>query len=211
MKDYKETRVYEYLYNLREYLNGDLNQFRKLCEDIERKETVISYQTTSHPDDLFKNLPSNSQRAIVYYRLTIPMALSLFSIIDSLGYLSGSNDDFKLTYKNFKEFFNKSEYPISENESDFINRNYRQGLSHTYFPKAGLGISYHSKNPIDKIIFIRESCLTLNVNVLEKIVLDTFDTIFNDVSLYPYMEVKFMDLVKDYQSTLKKSSKKLNI
>lgn len=58
-----------------------------------------------------------------------------------------------------------------------------------YFPKLGLGISYHSNNPSDKLIFKDNiGNLILNVNRLEEIVISTFRTIKNNSSLYSQME-----------------------
>jgi hypothetical protein len=135
-----------------------------------------------------------------FFRLTIPITLTLFSVVDCVGYLSGANSDPLKTNENFKEFFKQSTIPVSGPDSEFLNQVFRQGLTHVYFPKLGLGISYHSKNPQGKLFFKTLSQhLVLNVNRLEEIVLSTFKDVKDNVSLYPQMENRYNSLISNYQ------------
>ena len=80
-----------------------------------------------------------------------------------------------------------------------INFVFRQGLSHIYFPKLNLGISYHSTNQSKKLIFkATDGHLTLNVNALVTIVIKTFELIKDNKELYEKMEKKYQDLVEVY-------------
>jgi len=226
MQNYQTTDVYEYLNNLYIYLTGDLKEFRNLCSETEKKENNISYTMTAsnsagffgrstsslsasrnfteeikHNSKNIENIylledPYKTER---FFRLTIPITLSLFAVIDCLGFLAGSNDDSRKTNKNFREFFKKSPIFVKESECDFINQVFRQGLSHVYFPKLNLGVSYHSKNPKERLIFKTDrSFLVLNVNRLEEIVLNTFDVIKGDILLYSQMETRYKSLVELY-------------
>lgn len=209
MENYKTTNVYRFLNYQYEYLAGDLHVFHKICEEAENREKQISIAnspitSSASPDtnvspttttETTRNPADNTK----IYRLTIPVTLSLFATIDSVGFLSGENPKSDNTEKNFKEFFKQSPTTVSNEDVELINYVFRQGLSHIYFPKLNLGISYHSKNPAEKLIFKATSgYLTLNVNMLEKIVIETFELIKEKKELYDKMEKKYNDLINGY-------------
>jgi len=223
--NYTSTNVYNYLSFMERYLVGDLATFHNVCLQIEAIETIptppitasnagsmygpppATTSTTTTPQGTAFNGVTNSSTILQqtnspeYYRLTIPITLTLFAVVDYLGYLSGANDDPLKTNKNFKEFFKQSSIAVSEKESEMLNWLFRQGLTHVYFPKLGLGISYHSKNPAGKLLFrTSASQLVLNVNRLEEIVLSTFKSVKENSALYPQMEVRYAKLIADYQS-----------
>lgn len=208
MENYKTTNVYRFLSDQYQYLTGDLKTFHKICEDIESQETHLnnsnSYATCSlsQPNPISSTTTTETTRYpgdnTKLYRLTIPITLSLFATIDSVGFLSGDNENPNTTEKNFKEFFKQSPIPVSIKDVELINFIFRQGLSHIYFPKLNLGISYHSKNP-EKLIFrASNGYLTLNVNMLEKIVVETFELVKESSELYEKMERKYQGMVDDY-------------
>lgn len=214
MENYTSTDVYKYLNNHYEYLKGDLEAFHKLCNEAESIETeninisseitqslsapTTTIETTRNPEGSEPIVLSKSNKKL--FRLTIPITLSLFATIDYLGFLAGENSNSVKTNENFRQFFKQSSIIVTDNESDLINHVFRQGLSHVYFPKLNLGISYHSKNPTDKLIFkASNNVLTLNVKRLEEIVLKTFDTIKNKSELYEHMERKHLVLISNYQ------------
>jgi hypothetical protein len=209
MENYKTTNVYRFLSEQYEYLTGDLDVFHKICEEAENREkqksianspitssasptTIVSSTTTT---ETTRNPADNTK----IYRLTIPVTLSLFATIDSVGFLSGEIPKPNETEKNFKEFFKQSPISVLVKDVELINFVFRQGLSHIYFPKLNLGISYHSKNPAEKLIFKdTNGYLTLNVNMLEKIVIETFELIKEKKELYNEMEKKYNDLINGY-------------
>lgn len=224
MSNYQSTEVYNYLSYLEHYLNGDFDAFHKICEEAEKKENAIASaitasnkgsmyvepvqttststtsQTTKYPGDSATNYYALGNNDQDIFRLTIPITLTLFATVDCVGYLSGSNTDPLKTNENFKEFFKQSTIPITETESVFLNQVFRQGLTHVYFPKLGLGISYHSKNPAGKLFFKENGKLILNVNRLEEVVVTTFKDIKKKESLYPQMETRYQALKTDYQN-----------
>jgi hypothetical protein len=209
MENYETTNVYKFLNDQYEYLTGDLKVFHGICEEAERNETysTTSSQLTSsvsQPRSISPTTTTETTRNpsdnIKFYRLTIPVTLSLFATIDSLGFLSGDNERPQDTEKNFKEFFSQSPIHVSNKDAELIIYVFRQGLSHVYFPKLNLGISYHSKNPDSKLILKSSNgYLTLNVNMLEKIVVNTFEEIKEKRELYQKMERKYQDLINKYQ------------
>ena len=209
MEDYKTTNVYSFLSDQYEYLTGDLDVFHKICKEAENREKQISIAnspitssaspTTTVSSTTTNETTRNPADNTKIYRLTIPVTLSLFATIDSVGFLSGENPKPNETEKNFKEFFKQSPIIFSVKEVELINFLFRQGLSHVYFPKLNLGISYHSKNTAEKLIFKDTSgYLTLNVNMLEKIVIETFELIKEKKELYNEMEKKYNDLINGY-------------
>jgi hypothetical protein len=207
MENYKTTNVYRFLNDQYQYLTGDLKTFHKVCEDIENQETqqgINSYATCSlfQPNSISSTTSTETTRNPAdnkkLYRLTIPITLSLFATIDSVGFLSGDNENADATEKNFKEFFKQSPISVSIKDVELINYIYRQGLSHIYFPKLNLGISYHSKNPAELIFRSFDGYLTLNVNILEKIVVETFALFKEKKELYEKMERKYEDLINKY-------------
>lgn len=208
MENYKTTNVHRFLSDQYEYITGDLSTFRKICVDMEMQEASMGINNSSATCSL--SLPNQIPSTITtettrnpadnnkLYRLTIPITLSLFATIDSVGFLSGDNEKLGETEKNFKEFFKQSPISVSVKDVDLINYIFRQGLSHVYFPKLNLGISYHSKNP-EKLLFrASNGYLTLNVNMLEKIVVRTFELVKEKSELYEKMEKKYQALIKNY-------------
>jgi hypothetical protein len=224
MSNYQSTEVYNYLSYLEHYLSGDLAIFHKICEEAEKKEnevasaitasnrgsmsggpqqttsTSTTTQTTKYPGDDPAHYFALGNSAKDIFRLTIPITLTLFATVDCLGYLSGANTDPLRTNENFKEFFKQSTIPVSEVESVFLNQVFRQGLTHVYFPKLGLGISFHSNNPPGKLFFRENGNLILNVNRLEEIVIATFKSVKGNENLYPQMETRYQALKTDYQN-----------
>jgi hypothetical protein len=225
MPTYQSTEVYNYLSYLEHYLIGDLSAFHKVCEKAEKIEndstspitasnrgsmyaepeqrtsSLSTSKTTKYPGDDPTHYFSLGNNNDDIFRLTIPISLTLFATVDCVGYLSGSNADPIKTNENFKEFFKQSTIPVSEAESVFLNQVFRQGLTHLYFPKLGLGISYHSRNPLAKLFFRNgNGLLILNVNKLEEIVISTFKSIKENDSLYPQMQIRYQTLITDYQN-----------
>lgn len=212
MENYKTTNIYKILCDLHDYIRGDLEVFHKICKEVESKEIQLSssnseVSSSDSPDiSSFRTTTTQTTRSPTdngkLYRLTIPVTLSLFAVIDFVGFLSGENSNPNNTEKNFKEFFKQSPTSISDKNVELINFVFRQGLSHIYFPKLNLGISYHSKNPLEKLIFNDDrDVLTLNVNMLEKVVLQTFELIKEKHQLYEIMEQKYQDLINKYDNS----------
>ena len=218
MTNYQSSDIHMYLADMYRYLSGDLVEFHKLCKLAEIKEQAIDSvysrgsmyressgtltrisETTKYPGNVQAPVNPNSKKDI--FRLTIPVTLSLFATIDCVGFLSGTNNNPSNTNENFRQFFRQSNIPVTDNDSDFINRIYRQGLTHVYFPKLGLGIAYHSNNPLGRLIFRdTDGFLILNINRLEEIVISTFEKIKNDEQLYAEMEKKYQSLISKYQT-----------
>jgi hypothetical protein len=222
MSNYQDTEVYKYLEYLEHYLSGDLDKFHNICDDAEIMENLpivtvsntgsmspgkhITASSSSITSEGAKAPNENSSASYVpsskrqdFFRLTIPTTLTLFAVVDFVGYLSGANNDFTNTNKNFKEFFKQSAISVSDADSEFLNWLFRQGLTHLYFPKLGLSISYHSKNPVEKLFFKNNGNLVLNVKRLEAIVMGTFKSITQNYGLYSQMESRHQSVKSDYE------------
>lgn len=227
MTNYQKGEVYNYLTHLEYYLNGDLNTFHKICKEFEVFEentpigaitasnsgnisiiekaaslSTTTPQTTRFPNDIpviQSKIHFDNKNA---FRLTIPIALSLFSTIDCVGNLLSQVDtpidnDLKscLSY-----FIANSTIKLTEEEKILLIDVFRNGLSHVYFPKLSLGISYHNSNPAEKLFFKRNNgILILNVNRLEFIVVDTFKKIKENDNLYSHMENRYQKLKSKYK------------
>lgn len=230
MTNYQTTDVFNYLSYMEHYLKGDLEVFHKICQDAKSRETTptpavtASNQGSMYSEPVNSSSSSTTSQTTMYpgsepsqyftlrnnhqdiFRLTIPITLTLFAVVDCVGYLAGSNTNPLRTNENFKEFFKQSDPPLTDNESEFLNQVFRQGLTHIYFPKLGLGISYHSSNPAGKLLFKNgQGNLILNVNQLEVIVIKTFEKIKQNQSLYTRMEKRYQALIKDYQTKYAKT------
>lgn len=205
MEYIERFEVLKYLNSLRIYFEGDLEMFEKVAFEIEAVERPLlnEFNTGSMFDP--KVFSEYNQRIKAegnerFFRLTVPLALSLFSVVDLVGFLISKVNLHKQTEENFKSFFRKSVIQVSDEEVIMINRIFRQGLAHTYFPKLGLGVKYHSTNPENKLFFkSNNDSIFLNVNKLKDIVLSTFKMIVDDVSLYQIMEEKYQQLIALYR------------
>lgn len=149
------------------------------------------------------NSAAESSQSIPFFRLTIPITLALFSTLDYLGYLVGNNNDPLKTNINFLEFFKfagKIGINVSHDESEVLNKVFRQGLTHVYFPKLSVGISFHSGNPVGKLYFKEtNNCLILNLNQLEEIVLSVLRHVLSEPLLFTSMETKYQNLLSKYR------------
>lgn len=210
MASYKTTDIYLYLKATENYLKGDLREIKKLCKRAEKREAklgIIKGLTVSgyaFPSSITTQTTSSSLYSNTIHRITIPISLSLFATIDYIGYIVGTNSNPLATGKNFGEFFiyaNKLGFSVTSDQSDLLNTVFRQGLTHVYFPKLSVGISYHSTNPSGKLFYKEiNGTLVLNINELEAIVMSTLKKILKDSKLYPTMEAKYQSLVADYKT-----------
>jgi len=136
-------------------------------------------------------------------RCTLPTLYNtqtLFSIIDILGYLNRNEPDFSATSKNFIEFFNH-QTTLDPLELRLLTKVYRHGITHTYFPKLNMELSYHSSNPQGKFFFISTNGnLVLNVNALIPVVKNRIQSIIDDSSLYSNMQNQYSVMVNNYES-----------
>ena len=211
MAPYRTTDIYLYLKATENYLKGDLREIKKLCKRAEKKEAklnIIKGVTISGyalpPSSVTTQTTSSTLYSNTIHRITIPISLSLFATIDYLGYIVGANSIPLATGKNFWEFFiyaNKLGFSVTNDQSNLLNSVFRQGLTHVYFPKLSVGISYHSTNPSGKLFYKEISgTLVLNINELEIIVMTVLKKILKDSKLYPAMETKYQSLVADYKT-----------
>lgn len=213
---YQNTDVYRYLIYLQEYLLGDLEVFHRIASEAEIKEDALSKQSTNRGCLSFSRQPittstTTSQTTQYPYsfaamfgksiisRLTIPNAAALFSTIDILGFLTRTGHDYTTTHKNVTEFFAHPSTNLNSGELSVLLNVYRHGMTHNYFPKLNVEISYRSDNPPEKLFFkSRSGGLILNVNRLESLTVNRLDEIIRDISLYPHMDSQFSIMVADY-------------
>lgn len=215
--DYTKTDVYNYINYIEVYLKGDLSTFHDVCRQIEGREArdispletnitqsfglkvSTSSTTTTTETTMFPGSPAAKKVEEIttpkYFRLTVPVTLTLFSIIDIIGYFLGSHKE-NMTGKSFEEFLKGQ---LSAPEINLLTFIYRHGMSHGYFPKLDVGVSYHSSNP-NQLFFKSNEKVVLNVAVLEQIVLDKLSKTKNDTSLYPHMETRYQNLISNYNT-----------
>lgn len=165
----------------------------KLDEDVEKQDTsgyqkpVSEYTniTTTSSEGLNLSYQKvNGQLSDDCFLLTIPITLSTFSIIDFVGKLLKKEKEFKNEKQkkdfllsgieeNFNAFF--KDYINEGNKEHFsaLQKLYRNGLVHSYFPFNKFAVNYLEKPKEDKLFFIDEADTTrivLNVNYLTRIV-----------------------------------------
>lgn len=211
------TEFYYYLIYLQKYLLGDIEKFVQLCEEAEKAEQAkIEIKKNSGN----KKTPFTTNTATIFpesfeflygepiiARSTIPHTMTLFAIIDLLGFLTGSGKDYGSTFNNFNTFFCGFKKNIDGLEVTVLRNIYRNGIAHNYFPKLNVAIAYRSEYPEDKIFLKKDGGLILNVKSLMKIVTERLEEIINDESLYPKMEKQYKILIASYEE---KSSKDIN-
>ncbi len=155
--------------------------------NFEKKERVQNYLDTisKYLIPEIKGLASKRQNADGYEGYAVPLALTLFALIDVLGFLlrkedaNGNKPKPEETGKNFEALLAESNY-FSETYSEgktwsILLKIFRNGIVHTLFPKVS-GIAKHgakqliTENPGD--------CkFTLNVDRLTKDCLEAFEKI----------------------------------
>lgn len=137
-------------------------------------------------------------------RMTVPLVLSLFSIIDIIGYLEGNHKCPLKTKKNFTSFFKVKPNEISNEQISALNILFRQGIVHSYFPKGNLGVSYHPLNPQNSLFFKKYGFIILNVNYLVDIVEEVLDESKLKAKNNKGMNKRYLRLMKMYDENIKK-------
>lgn len=206
----KETsEVYSFLKLTDYYLSGDLKEIKSICEKAEQTDIQHNINPRFSVSGLYQQFLTKTDLNIVstessFFRLTLPLASSLFATLDFLGYLGGDNNNARDTSRNFSEFFKYAKslgYQVEDTEVDIVNAIFRQGLAHTYLPKLNAGISYYSGNPKNKL-FLNEMgrTLVLNLRYLEIIVRTVLKDIINNANLAAQIESRYMSLQSSYKS-----------
>ena len=198
----KKEDVVIFLEEVRNYLYGDLENFKRLCEEAEEKEVSNPAfgLTTTINTTLSPNFNYQEQKQALFYRSTIPHILSVFSTIDLVGFLLGNSSVVKSNIEEkFKLFFSDK---VSDKEISYLTFFYRNGMSHTFYPKKRFGISAHSSNE-DNLFFIKNDIIILNANFLIKIFKIQLDLLLMDISLINNMQEQFIKLEDHDNSKIK--------
>lgn len=236
MENTQSAEVKAYLEDMYKFMEGDLKQIHRICEEIESRRNTPDSQTpnqlnTPIPTPPVQQLPQAQQLSPITpettsvettsapksfstprnfeteeFRITIPIANTLFSIADILGALlrnfeSQNDSGFRSTVKNLEHFF-KETYPDGTIELEVLNSLYRQGLAHLYFPKLGLALSYHLQKENENLFYKEGNDVVLNVRKLEKILMDKLREVIDSPSTHQAMQGKFNDLNISYEAGL---------
>ena len=182
-----------FLEEVRNHLYGDLENFKKLCEEAEVKEGSNSSNglTTNPQTTLSPNFKYQEQKESLFYRSTIPHILSVFSTIDLVGFLLGNSSvgNSKIEEK-FNAFFSNN---LTDKEISYLTFFYRNGMAHTFFPKNRFGISAHSLKE-DTLFSVNGEIIDLNANYLIKITKERLDLILKDEALINDLQNQFIRL-----------------
>ena len=192
-----------FLEEVRNHLYGDLENFTRLCEEAEVKEgsNPSCGLTTTSQTTLSPNFKYQEQKESLFYRSTIPHILSVFSTIDLVGFLLGNSSvrSSKLDEK-FTTFFCNT---LNDKEISCLTLFYRNGMSHTFFPKKRFGISAHSSNK-DNLFLVEGETIVLNANYLIDLTKKRVDIILKDLTLISNMEKQFKELENYDKNEIKK-------
>ena len=113
---------------------------------------------------------------------TIPLALTLFSLIDLFAFLITTDQkaDKRKTERNYQYFLADSGYFPKHYTDNWerILKLFRHGLTHQYFPKAS-GIK--RAGSCKPLVYKQNSIPVLNVDVLSKDVVDSINLIRADI------------------------------
>lgn len=194
----------DYIYSLKKYVEMDLSTF----DDIIANSDPYTYDpndpstfTTRAPYEGIN--PSNTKGTEL-----IPMSLMIFSCMDVLGYLSRSIGGYRDSEYNLKEFYNNVPSFISSKKEiniKFLYQFYRNGMAHTFFPKAGMGISYlfFSNNLFHEFAYNGERLLALNVRVLIKHFKEGLENIEKIATKNSIMESRYNTMISEYEKNLR--------
>lgn len=138
--------------------------------------------------DITENIESNDNEKEIYFSyhsLAIPLALTSFSIIEIIGFLQGTHkpDAKNSTSLNFHNFFMGNKYGIGSEQVNLLNWLFRQGLSHSFFPKYILGITYEVNNNSEELFIERSGTECLNVKFLVRIIFEKLDEMIHNSNL----------------------------
>jgi hypothetical protein len=212
-----DTDLFLYLEYLKYYFFGDLEEFHALCKSAEEKEREYIQNKGSIEPVTGSYVPSKEQEFYLsqtfdpstprFFRSTIPHTLAMFSVIDIIGFLLRNGKDYGATGENIKAFFTGI---LNENEISIIVHLYRHGMSHGYFPKLGLGLSYHSSNPTTLFFKTKNRVTHLNVNYLETLVCNKVNDVYkNPLSHNPRISEQYEILIDSYETKTKSYFEKL--
>ena len=205
--------VQQYLISMRTYLWGDLDTFKRVCDEVELQEKgkepiphstgsaatgtsgLGSSSTTIETTNKSGNAgtsgnPPNHGRYPTLFRSTIPHALAVLATIDIMGYLIGTEKNADGTEKNITLFL----HPEVTNP-DFLNCLvfiYRHGMGHSFFPKVQISIAAHSTLEGKDLFYIDSGgIITLNVNALIGLMKTKFDSIMADTTIHTNIENQY--------------------
>lgn len=205
----KRPNLNDYFYALDTFLLGDIKVFDKNCELADKAKTYYNpdhntpLKTLLQEDpppysSIYANPGSHVMAAYMDNpnpRLTIPLALTLFSAMELLGIFYTGRSDARSTTLNISTFFQKvnAEKRPSEDEKNRLIKTYRHGLAHQYFAKNKSSLSYSFLNPPQ--LFFGDNNQYLNVNYLKQIFLNGFYVIRDDKDNYLLMEANLSKML----------------
>ena len=205
--------VQQYLDAMRTYLWGDLDTFKRVCDEVDLQEkgsAPIPHSTgsaatgTSGPGSSTTTIettnpsgnagtsgnPTNHGGYPTLFRSTIPHALAVLATIDIMGYVIGGEKNADSTEKNIPLFLN----PEVTNP-DFLNCLvfiYRHGMGHSFFPKVQISIAAHSTLEGKDLFYLDSGgIITLNVNALIRLMKKKFDAIMADTTIHKNIEDQY--------------------
>ena len=212
--------VKTFLESLRKYLYGDLDNFKRICDQIEKEESKIEEPPKPHGTGSNSSGPPERQSSItikttspsgntetsgyrayhsddeIKFRSTIPHTLAVLAAIDLLGYLIGNESNARSTEKNIAKFLESN--IKSDDELKCLVFIYRHGMSHSFFPKLRIAIAAHSKLSGKDLFYLdNNSLITLNANTLIEFMIEKFDQIMSNTSLHENIESQFDRLLEE--------------
>jgi len=197
----------DYFYALDTFLLGDIQVFDKNCQQADHSQSYYNPKTNTPLEKLLEDPPPYSSiytnpgsHVMAAYlenpnpRLTIPLALTLFSAMELLGIFYTGRTDAGSTTLNLKTFFQKvtPEKKPTESEITKLIKTYRHGLAHQYFAKNHSSLSYSFLNPPQ--LFYGEKKEYLNVNYLKGIFIEGYFFIRGDEVNYPLIQANISKL-----------------
>lgn len=163
-------------------MKADLDKISGFSEELARKKAEISYPLRAGIDTTSPIGMMLSSDAIVDSTLTIPLAMTCFSIINVLGRIVDFRTKKKSDEIQSGEFIDSARALFDFIESDYLkNRKsaqrlqnvYRHSIMHSFLPAVTNTIAYHItmyKNFQDEPLFLeREDQVILNVRCLYKL------------------------------------------
>ena len=190
-------------YYIKVVLEGDLKKMLAVAQQSQEADEREAISRMMHTPSATTASTTMSPGSPSFYnqfdsdraRCAIPVAMTLFSVIDVMGILLKPNyhADARDSIERFFEYaYQKAitSSALTKEESGVLNQVFRNGCMHSFFP-SGMNIRLDVKDTDSKPLLPNATAhtITLNVNYMQKIVVETVNALFIDDSLHPAMQI----------------------
>ena len=189
-------------YYIKVVIDGDLKKMLIIAQQSQEADARDKHATLMHTPTLSIVTTTMSPHSADWFyqfksdraRCAVPIAMTLFSVIDVMGNLLKPtiNEDNRQSIEHFFDYaygHSITTRRLTTEESGVLNGVYRNGCMHGFFP-SGMNIALNLDDSEPKPLKVDEPSrlLTLNVNYLKDVVIHTINKLFADESQHTSMQ-----------------------